>query len=163
MKMLQLVIEFVAGSLLVYLSVRSQLNWFFKSIEKYLNAWVKQLLSIVLRCGIGLIGAHLLLNPLVPGQPTIYIHAPPTCPTRPENLRIKLAPICFDGDIDCDRTSYSSFSKGLVTEIVVLHVLEQRLQLTLYDETQKNPIEKQIVYLSPYVRCGLWDKHVYFK
>lgn len=160
---LQILLEFILGSLLLYLSVRLQLTWFSKSIRKYLGKCGDKTLNIAIRCGIAFVGTYLLLDPLIPGQPIIHVHAPNTCPTRPENLRVKLAPIKIDGTIDPARMSYCSFAGGLVTEIVVFHVLEQRLLLELYDKTQKNPIDKRIVYLSPYIRCGIWDKHVYLK
>ncbi|MCF8057248.1 MAG: hypothetical protein K9K37_11505 [Desulfocapsa sp.] len=163
---LQIVFEFFFGSILLYWSIRSQLTWLSKIFEKYFDKEVNKAFyaKMVIRLILGLVGVHLLLDPLIPGQPTVHVHAPTEYPTVVENLRVRIVPIKFDGNIDPARISSNIFAGDLaITKVVVFHVMEQRLHLRLYDVTQpENFLGRRVVYLSPYIRLGLWDKHVHF-
>ena len=164
--LLQFVFEFLFGGILLYWSIRSQLTWLSKIIEQYFATEVNKAYyaKMVIRLILAIVGAHLLLDPLIPGQPTIHVHAPTEYPTVVENLRVRIAPIKFDGNVDPARISNNMFARDLaITKVVVFNVMEQRLHLKLYDVTQpKNPLGIRVVYLSPYIRRGLWDKHVHF-
>ncbi len=164
--LLQFVFEFLFGGILLYWSIRSQLTWFSKIFEKYFATEVNKLFyaKMVIRLILAIVGAHLLLDPLIPGQPTIHVHAPTEYPTVFENLRVRIAPIKFDGNVDPARISNNIFARdSAITKVVVFNVMEQRIHLKLYDATQpKNPLGIRVVYLSPYIRRGLWDKHVHF-
>ena len=163
---IQITIEILLGGVLLYLSIRSQLSRITELFEKYFGRRERRtyFARITTRLILGLVGAHLLLDPFIPGQPTIHVYAPSKFPTVLENLRVRIAPIKFDGNIDPTRTYHARFAKdSIVSAVVVFNILEQNIQLILYDETQpENPLGVRIVRLSPYVRRGFWDKHVYF-
>jgi hypothetical protein len=161
----QLILEFAFGGALLYFSIRSHLLLLSELLSKWFGQRGKRVPIAIMsiRLIIGIVGGHLILDPLIAGQATICVHSPKKFPTVLENLDVRTAPVKFDGTIDPARIIYKTFAEnGKLTELVVFHILEQNIQVTLYDRTRPEPLQEQVIRLSPYARRGFWTKHIFF-
>ncbi len=120
------------------------------------------LLSIVFLLIIEVIGVHLLLDPLVPGQGKIRIELGKGAekPERViEDLRIELAPVQLNGQTKLSDIKMGAFDQsGVYSTIIKFDWGEHGVHLRVYDQTQPSQfIRDEYHNVSPYVRAGLWD------
>ncbi|HEX5715193.1 MAG TPA: hypothetical protein VF179_03475 [Thermoanaerobaculia bacterium] len=112
------------------------------------------------------IGLHFILDQLIPGQGTIYVHAAEVegaYPVAIENIAIEIVPVKFAGHVDFSRVYRGAFSKrGIYPALVLFRWGEHRVYLRAYDRSRPSTLlEEDYINVSPYVRVGFWDKHVY--
>jgi hypothetical protein len=125
-------------------------------------------LSIVVICVIvEVIGLHLIIDPIVPGQQAaIHVHAftkESNDALLTKNFLIELAPLSFDGKVDYGRLRSGTFSHaGIFSTIMSFDWGEHRLFIRIYDRSQsERPVIEDYKSISPYVRVGLFEKHIY--
>lgn len=174
--MWQIILEFLIGGILIIWSIRSTFFGIERLISKELSEKIStknkkiqifvvtQYSKYILRLVIAFIAMNLLVDPLISGSATIYVHQPTRFSTVSENLRVKLAPIKYDGKVDWERMSNGRFDKhGIMVKIIMFNIFENRLYVNVYDASiPDEPIVKKIVYVSAYIRQKLWDKHIRF-
>jgi hypothetical protein len=150
------------------LSIRSIKHIIKNTFPQASTTFLKIPFAILYWIVLEIIGLHLVLDPIIPGQGTIYVHAAKTGATYPfamKNIRIEIAPVEFEGHIDLDRIQYGSFSEtGAYSALVKFNWGEHRIYVRAYDQAQPDrSLLADFISISPYVRVGLCDKHVYLE
>ena len=160
------VLEIIAGACLVCWSLRQPLKRLIGIVEVAVgaNARFMRILWLLLSLLLGLIGSHLILDPLVPGQATVHVSVIDATPTQRETLRVRLVPIRSNGKIDPQRMTHHAFSKaGRVSTRVRFYSLERFLRATLYDAGRPDRVlADRIVPVSMFAKVGFRDVHIAF-
>lgn len=123
---------------------------------------IVQTTRIALRLLLALVGASLLVDPLIPGQATVYVHAPADTDALPRNLRVRIAPVRLDGSPDPLRMTHARFDDaGTSVRSVSFRFFETRLNVRVCDATRpRRTVRAKSVRLSPLEKQGVCDLHV---
>jgi len=120
---------------------------------------------VVLLVVLEFLGIHLVVDPLVPGDGIIYVHATGDQALHPslvENLRLEIMPVRFDGHRDSQRMHSGPFDDTRkYSTLVAFNWGESYVFLRVYDVARRKILLQRYVHISPYVRVGLYDKHIY--
>jgi hypothetical protein len=160
------VMQFIIGGallcFLMCLRTRSlgELSHVEASRSQRLKAWTTAMAYTVL----GLIGAAAILDPLIPGSANLTITVPNDTSNDPalRNLRVRVVPVGFLGQVGGDRISYAPFDRDGSAEVMCgLDSLETRVTIEIFDETRPAELIKTAtIYISPFVRRHLIDSRV---
>ncbi len=170
--MREILLQYCVGGVLILLiaalkgrEVRRLLRLLLDRSQVGTGAWFRALLDLAFAAAFLTLAIDLFIDPLVAGVAEIKVHAPVSLSTTPENLLVRVVPVGRFGPGGGDRTVFTDFDNtGVAILSVRLEMLESRVAVDVLDRSLPNPVvERRSVYLSPFVRRGLWRRTVDFR
>jgi hypothetical protein len=134
-----------------------------RRIESYDFIFV--IISAALFIVFEIIGIHRLIDPIVPGQAIINVHAENLIRNdrEPYDLRVEITVANFGGSLDTGNVIIAPFDdRGIYSALIYFGWLQNRVQVRIFRQTNAT---KSIVlrweHISICSRLGLTDKDIY--